>query len=137
MKSPVVWMLLVAALAAPRLVRAQTLSNGSLKGNYFFRYVSILAASSGSISDPRSLQGTMTFDGAGNYTFTGQQVTGTAAAAAATGKGSYSVDPAGNVAMTNPIRMGDQVNARLSAEALIGSGTETTDSTFDLLVAVP
>ncbi len=127
----------LAILAIAPVLSAQTLSNQSLKGNYYFRYVSILAASSGSVSDPRSVQGTMTFDGTGNYTFTGQQVTGTAAAAAATGKGSYSVDPAGNVTLTNPVRTGDQVNARLSVEALIGSGTETTDSTFDLLVAIP
>ncbi len=79
----------------------------------------------------------MIFDGAGNYTFTGQQVTGTAAAAAATGGGTYSVDPAGFVTMTSPIRTGDKVNARLSSEALIGSGTENTDNTFDLLVAIP
>ena len=79
----------------------------------------------------------MVFDGGGNYTFTGQQVTGTAAAASATGVGTYAVDPAGFVTMTSPIEPGDQVNAAIDAEALIGSGTETTDSTFDLLVAIP
>lgn len=133
MKCRLVWALVALGLGA----EGQTLSNQSLKGNYFFRYVSMGAASSGSISDARSLQGTAAFDGAGNYTFTGQEVVGAGAAAAANGKGSYAVDPAGNVTMTNPIRTGDQVNARLSAEALIGSGTETTDSTFDLLVAIP
>lgn len=127
----------VGIIAASGLAPAQTLSNQSLSGNYFFRYVSIGAAASGAISDPRSLQGSITFDGAGNYTFAGQQVTGTAAAAAASGKGTYTVAPAGFVTLTNPIRAGDQINARLSMEALIGSGTETTDSTFDLLVAVP
>jgi uncharacterized protein (TIGR03437 family) len=115
----------------------QTLGNPFLKGNYFFRYVSMGANSTGSLADPRSLQGTLAFDGAGNYTFTGQQVTGSAAAAAANGSGTYSVDSAGLVTMTNPIRTGDKVNARLSSEALIGSGTENTDNTFDLLVAIP
>jgi uncharacterized protein (TIGR03437 family) len=123
--------------AVTGLLSAQTLRNQSLTGAYFFRYVSIGVAASGAIADPRSLQGTVAFDGVGNYTFTGQQVTGTAAAFAASGKGAYSVDPAGFVSLTNPIRSGDQINARLSAEALIGAGTETTDSTFDLLVAVP
>ncbi len=47
------------------------------------------------------------------------------------------MDPAGNVTMDSPIRAGDKVNARLSVEALIGSGTETTDNTFDMLVAIP
>jgi uncharacterized protein (TIGR03437 family) len=116
---------------------AQTLGNQSLKGNYFFRYVSLGANGSGALSDPRSLQGTFTFDGAGNYTFSGQQVTGSAAAASANGTGTYSVDPAGVVTLTSPIRNGDQVNARLSTEALIGSGTENADNTFDLLVAIP
>jgi uncharacterized protein (TIGR03437 family) len=118
-------------------VSAQTLGNQSLKGNYYFRYVSMGANTSGALSDPRSLQGTLTFDGSGNYTFTGQQVTGTAAAASTSGAGTYSVDPAGFVTLTSPIRNGDQVNARLSTEALIGSGTENTDNTFDLLVAIP
>lgn len=116
---------------------AQTLNNQSLKGNFFVRYVSIGASATGSIADARSLQGTLAFDGGGKYSFTGQQVTGTGAAAATSGNGSYSVDPAGFVSMTNPLRAGDQVNARLSAEALIGSGTETTDNSFDLLVAIP
>lgn len=118
-------------------VWAQTLGNQSLKGNYFFRYVSLGANASGALSDARSLQGTVTFDGAGNYSFTGQQVTGSAAAVSASGAGTYSVDPAGSVTLASPIRSGDQVNARLSVEALIGSGTENTDSTFDLLVAIP
>jgi uncharacterized protein (TIGR03437 family) len=62
---------------------------------------------------------------------------GGGAAASATGTGAYSVDPAGDVTMDSPIRTGDKVNARLSVEALIGSGTETTDNTFDMLVAIP
>jgi uncharacterized protein (TIGR03437 family) len=124
-------------VAAGGLISAQTLNNQSLKGNYFFRYVSHGASAAGSLTDARSLQGTLVFDGAGNYTYTGQQVLGTAAVAAASGKGVYSVDPAGLVSMDSPIRTGDKVNARLSVEALIGSGTETTDSTFDLLVAIP
>jgi uncharacterized protein (TIGR03437 family) len=142
MRRSVGWIWVVAAswaalFGGSRGASAQTLGNQSLKGNYFFRYVSMGANSAGSLADPRSLQGTLIFDGAGNYTFTGQQVTGTAAAASASGKGTYSVDPGGFVSMTNPIRSGDQVNARLSIEALIGSGTENTDNTFDLLVAIP
>ncbi len=62
---------------------------------------------------------------------------GAASAVSATGAGAYSVDPAGVVTMDSPLRAGDKVNARLSAEALIGSGTETTDNTFDMLVAIP
>jgi uncharacterized protein (TIGR03437 family) len=119
------------------MASAQTLSAQSLTGKYFFRYVSIAADTMGNAADPRSLLGTLTFDGAGGYSFNGQEVIGSAAAVSDTGTGKYSVDPAGNVSMDSPIRTGDKVNARLSVEALIGSGTETTDNTFDMLVAIP
>jgi uncharacterized protein (TIGR03437 family) len=127
----------LAGLFAPSVVSAQTLTNQSLTGKFFFRYVSIGSDSSGNATDPRSLLGTITFDGNGNYSFNGQTIMGAAAAASATGTGAYAVDPAGNVTMDSPLRAGDKVNARLSVEALIGSGTETTDNTFDMLVAIP
>jgi uncharacterized protein (TIGR03437 family) len=129
--------LCAAGLFGASAASAQTLGNQTLNGNYFFRYVSIASDTLGNAADPRSLMGTVTFDGAGNYTFNGQEVIGGAAAATASGTGAYSVDPAGNVSMDSPIRTGDKVNARLSAEALIGSGTETTDATFDMLIAIP
>ena len=84
----------------------QILTNQSLSGKFFFRHVSLITDSSGNITDPRSLQGTITFDGAGDYTFAGQQVTGNAAVAAATGSGKYTIDPAGVVSLDNPIRAG-------------------------------
>jgi uncharacterized protein (TIGR03437 family) len=127
----------LAALLGTSIISAQTLSNQSLSGKFFFRYVSIGSDSSGNATDPRSLLGAITFDGIGTYSFNGQEVIGGAAAASATGTGAYSVDPAGDVTMDSPIRAGDKVNGRLSAEALIGSGTETTDNTFDMLVAIP
>jgi uncharacterized protein (TIGR03437 family) len=127
----------LAELLVPSVVSAQTLTNQSLTGKFFFRYVSIGSDSSGNATDPRSLLGTITFDGNGNYSFNGQAVMGAAAAASATGTGVYAVDPAGDVTMDSPLRSGDKVNARLSVEALIGSGTATTDNTFDMLVAIP
>jgi uncharacterized protein (TIGR03437 family) len=115
----------------------QTLSNQSLSGKFFFRHVSLLTDSSGNIVDPRSLQGTLTFDGAGNYSYTGQQVTGNNAAASQSGSGKYSVDPAGMVSLDNPIRSGAKVNARLGPAALLGASTETADNSFDLFLAIP
>jgi uncharacterized protein (TIGR03437 family) len=138
MKSPAGLVCIVlAGLLGASAISAQSITNQSLNGNYFFRYVSIGSDSSGNATDPRSLLGTMTFDGAGHYTFNGEEVIGGAAAASDSGAGTYSVDPAGNVSIASPIRTGDTVNARLSVEALIGSGAETTDNTFDLLVAIP
>ena len=58
---------LAAAVAAP--ASAQVLSNASLNGAYYFRYI-------GALTDPaysaRSFQGTVTFDGNGKYAVTGQ-----------------------------------------------------------------
>jgi uncharacterized protein (TIGR03437 family) len=131
-----VW-LLAGAAAGQAFGTAQVLNNQYLTGKYYFRQVSLGAASQASISDARSVLGVLTFDGAGNFTFTGQQVLGNSAAAAVTGKGNYSVDPAGLVTMESPLRAGSKVNARVGPEALLGSSTESADNTFDLLVAIP
>jgi uncharacterized protein (TIGR03437 family) len=118
-------------------VSAQTLSNQSLRGKYFFRQVSLGTDAAGNLSDPRSLMGTLTFDGGGHYSFTGQQVAGNNAATSQTGSGVYAVDAAGFVSLDNPLRSGVKLNARLGTEALLGSSTEAADSTFDLFVAIP
>ncbi|HKE25870.1 MAG TPA: IPT/TIG domain-containing protein [Bryobacteraceae bacterium] len=116
---------------------AQTLTNAALSGNFFFRHVSLAMDSTGDLTDPRSLIGTLTFDGAGNYTYTGQQVVGNNASTVASGKGTYTVDPAGFVAIDNPQRTGVKINARVGPEALLGSSTESGDNTFDLFAAIP
>src|SRR4029077_10505893 len=59
------------------------------------------------------------------------------AAAAASGTGSYSVDPAGFVALDSPLRAGEKINARFGAEALVGSTTESAGATFDVFAAIP
>lgn len=116
---------------------AQTMDNKSLTGKYFFRQVSLGASSKGAIVDPRSILGTMTFDGAGHYSFTGTEVQGSGTPASQSGSGTYAVDPAGFVTMDNPLRTGDKVNGRVGPEALVGSSTEATDGSFDMLVAIP
>jgi uncharacterized protein (TIGR03437 family) len=132
------WAALAGCLAAGSLC-AQTLGNQSLSGKYFFRHVSLGTdgVSSSNLTDPRSLMGTITFDGRGGYSFTGQQVVGNNAATPQTGSGAYSVDPGGFVLLDSTIRAKAQVNARFGPEALIGSSTESTDKTFDLFVAIP
>src|SRR5215472_2391079 len=129
----------VASLVLTGGLAAQTLGNQTLSGKYYFRHVSLGTdgTSPSNMPDPRSLIGTIAFDGSGKYTFTGQQVTGNAAAAAASGSGSYTVDPGGFVSLDSPLRTGAKVNARYGAEALLGSSTEASDSTFDLFIAIP
>ena len=128
---------LLAGLFSTGIMPAQTLTNQSLNGKFFFRQMSLGTDGSGSITDPRSILGTLTFDGAGHFSFTGQQVTGTGAPVSQTGSGSYSLDSAGNVVMDSPLRSGDKENAKFGPEALIGSSTESTDNAFDLFVAIP
>src|SRR5690348_13467676 len=116
---------------------AQVLGNGSLKGAYFFRHVSLGMDTSGNVTDARSLIGAISFDGAGHYIFTGQQVIGSGAATAFNGSaGSYAVDPAGFVILDNPQRPGVKINARLGQEALLGSSTESIDNALDLFAAI-
>lgn len=128
----------LAGLVLGGPLSAQTLNNQSLSGKYFFRHVSLGTDSSGNLTDARSLIGTITFDGdtPGHYSFTGQEIIGAGAAASQSGSGAYSVDPAGFVSMDSPLRSGAQVNARLGSAVLLGSSTESTDSTYDLFAAV-
>jgi uncharacterized protein (TIGR03437 family) len=130
---------ILATLLAGAPGVAQVLNNQSLNGKFFFRHVSLGTDGSSvtNLSDSRSLMGILTFDGAGGFTFVGQQVTGSAAPASQSGKGSYSVDAGGFVTMDNPIRSGAKINARYSAEALLGSSTESADNAFDLFIAIP
>lgn len=132
------WAVILPAVVLSALPSAaQTLSDQSLSGKFFFRHVSLGTDAFGNLTDPRSLLGAMIFDGAGNYTFTGQQVVGSNASTSLSGKGTYTVDPAGFVVLDNPQRSGDQVNARLGTEALLGSSTESNANAFDLFAAVP
>ncbi|HUI54177.1 MAG TPA: IPT/TIG domain-containing protein [Bryobacteraceae bacterium] len=130
------WGWVALAVLTAGTISAQTLTNQSLSGKYFFRHVSVGTDSSGNLTDARSLIGTMTFDGAGNYSYTGQQVIGSGTATTLSNSGKYTVDPAGFVTMDNPQRSGAKINARLGSSMLAGSTTETTDNTFDLFGAV-
>ena len=126
---------LLGVLSSP----AQTLSNQSLSGKYYFRHISLGTdgVKPGSLPDPRTLMGTITFDGSGHYSYIGQQLTGINAAVSQTGSGAYSLDPGGFVSLDSPLRSGAKINARFATEAVIGSSTESSDNTYDLFVAVP
>ena len=126
---------LLSVLSSP----AQTLNNQSLSGKYYFRHLSLGTdgVNPGSLTDPRTLMGTITFDGSGRYTYIGQQLTGINAAVSQTGSGAYSLDPGGFLSLDSPLRTGAKINARFATEAVIGSSTESTDNTYDLFVAIP
>src|SRR3569832_1767504 len=99
---------------------AQVLSNQYLTGKYYFRQIAVGTDSKGGVVTPQSLSGTLTFSGTGTFDF-----------------GTYTVDPAGFVVMDSPLQKGKKLNARIGPEALIGSSTESTDTTYALFVAIP
>ena len=117
--------------------QSQTLSNSTLSGKYYFRHVQFTVDAAGTVTDARSAGGVITFNSIGNYTVNGQQVVGTGSAGSFAVSGTYSLNSAGVVTLSNPQRPALSINARYSAEAVIGSGTDTAENTFDLFVAIP
>jgi uncharacterized protein (TIGR03437 family) len=99
----------------PRVVKPHQVfdnsGNGMLSGAYFVRQVLTLPdENSGAIDQAVSLTGTMTFDGNGNYTFTGQELNstvGTTAVAYST-SGIYAVSSSGLVQIGTPIDIDNQ-----------------------------
>jgi uncharacterized protein (TIGR03437 family) len=118
-------------------VSAQTIDNRFLNGKYFFRELIVAADAAGNFSDVRSLMGSIVYDGAGRYTFAGQQNIGSAAASAVSGSGVYNVGASGAGTMMDPIRGNLTLNVRAAAGAVAGSTTETSENVFNLFVAVP
>ena len=131
---------LLAAVLQTRPAAAQSIGNQTVTGKYYFRHVSLGTDSKGSITDARSMLGSITFDGTGRFTFSGQQVQANNSPTSASGSGAYAIDSAGLVTLDNPIRSGGKINARVAAigpQALLGSSTESSANVFDLFVAVP
>lgn len=122
----------VCALASICLP-AQTLSNKSLTGKYFFREVLIATDTSQTLTEA----GNMTFDGNGNVSISGQSLNGTSAPAPASSTGTYSVDGGGFVTLTDPLRSGTTINARFGQSALAGSNTEAGNNVFSIFIATP
>ncbi len=127
---------MLAAVCWTGQAGAQVLNNQSLSGKYFFRHVSLGLDSSGNLSDPRSLIGSITFNGSGNYSFVAQQVIGGGAPTSQSGSGLYSVDSAGFVSLDSPLRSGIKVNARFGSGVLLGATTESADNTYDVFAAI-
>ena len=128
---------LCVLLAVAAAAFGQTPDNKTLTGKYFVRELLIGTDPSGNLNDARSLLGTMTFNAAGQYAFTGQQTIAAGAPTALTSNGTYSVAPNDSVTLTDPLRTTLSLNARYGVEALIGSSTETSDNAFTLFIAIP
>ncbi|MBZ5575509.1 MAG: hypothetical protein LAP40_02990 [Acidobacteriia bacterium] len=115
----------------------QTFSNQTLNSKYFFRQVSLGTDGAGNLTDARTMYGTMTFDGAGHYSFNAQVIQGNTTPTPQSGSGTYSLDAAGILSLDNPVRAGDKISARYGAEAIVGSTTESADLAYDMFAAIP
>ena len=129
------WLLLIAAA----LCQGQISTNQSLSGKYFFRQVMLTTDGSSvpNVTNTTSGEGSITFDGNGNFAVSGQQISGTAAAVSLTGSGTYTVNPGGFMTLTNPLKSGVTLNARLGQGAVVGSSTEAGPTIFDIFIAIP
>lgn len=113
------------------------LSNSSVSGPFFFRHMQFRTDILGNLVDIRTALGSMTFDGAGRYALNAQQTIGNQNATGLSGSGTYTVDAAGVMTISNPQRNTFFMNARLGTEAIVGSTTESGDNTFDAFIAIP
>jgi uncharacterized protein (TIGR03437 family) len=133
-----------AGLAVPAGAQTfDTSGNGNLKGDYFVRQVvtTDLDSNTSAIGRAISLTGIMTFDGHGNYTFSGQkldtQVGGSAVAFSTTG--TYAVESSGMAQIQNPIDSSPTATeygaiAGVGPVAIVASATEGAYN--DVFVAV-
>ncbi len=112
--------------------------NSSFKGNYYLRQVLLsgIDTTTGTVGRARSLMGTATLDGAGNYTFTGTLMdTQAASSQAFNATGTFIVGSNGLAQIKNPLEPNSSVNGGVGLGAFVGSSTETTFQ--DFLVMIP
>jgi uncharacterized protein (TIGR03437 family) len=112
-------------------------ANATLHGQYFVREVVLANLSAqGAIGNAASAIGIATFDGAGNYSFSGQ-VTGTGNSAST---GTYAVAANGFLRIASFASPGATAFGGVGAvgpSAFTASATENSSPVFDLIVGVP
>jgi uncharacterized protein (TIGR03437 family) len=114
------------------ILPADVLSNKSLTGKYSFREVLLVTDAAQTLT----VFGTLTFDGNGGFTYSGQQLTGNAAPASVSNSGTYSVEPSGLATMSDPLRSSTTINVRVGINAVVGSNTETGNNVVSMFAAV-
>ena len=141
---------LLALAAFPRASSAQVLYDSSgdnqLNGAYYLRQVFYINSSQvlqGAVGEAINIQGTITFDGNGNYSFSGSlldSANGTITPQTFTGSGTYVISASGMGYITaiNPeVSATDQIVGLVSHGIFIGSTTQNTGGYNDLLIAAP
>jgi uncharacterized protein (TIGR03437 family) len=122
--------------------------NGQLSGAYYMRQVFYFVTDNeGDLGGAINIQGTITFDGNGNYTFNGSLLdssTGSITPAAASSTGTYVVSASGEGyisgiigSIDSNITPGDSIIGLVSHGVFIGSSTENGNMYNDLFIAAP
>ncbi len=117
--------------------------DGQLNGAYYMRQVFYFVSDdSGDLGDATNIQGEITFNGAGGYTFTGtlfDYASGAKSPTSFTGSGSYVISASGEgyISALNPSYTSDQIIGLVSHGVFIGSSTETGNGYNDLMIAAP
>jgi uncharacterized protein (TIGR03437 family) len=140
---------LVFGLAVAAAQTPDTSGNGLLKGSYRFRHLAVTNVDQN--NDPSEITasyGTITFDGAGNYSVSGTTVDNTVSSGAAnplTVSGTYAIGSSGAGYVSNPLHPTDAntfVYGAVSQGVFSGSSTEsyydpTVFTINDIFVAIP
>jgi uncharacterized protein (TIGR03437 family) len=133
---------LLVLAAFPLALSAQTYDSsgdGMLNGTYYLRQVFYVPTSSG--TDYANIQGTITFNGGGSYTFSGSLVDlANGNLPSFTASGSYTISASGEgfiSAISPEVPNTDQIVGLVSHGIFIGSTTENTIGYNDLFIAAP
>ncbi|MBZ5621573.1 MAG: hypothetical protein LAQ69_23020 [Acidobacteriia bacterium] len=136
-----VTVLLAGTIWLVRPAAAQLPSNASLQGAYYVRYLGANVDMNNPQDNPVSFSGTLTFDGKGGFTVTGQGVFHDTAdhALPFLTSGKYTVLSGAIFAMTNPfdptVANGTTLYGGIGTGVLTASSTDTNYT--DLFVAIP
>lgn len=137
--------LLLGACAWPSSAQPSFDSSGDglLSGAYYMRQVFyFLADNNGTIGEAVNIQGEITFNGGGSYTFAGtilDSATNSSTPIALNSSGTYVISASGEgyLSALNPNFPNDQVIGLVSHGVFIGSSTENGNGYNDLLIAAP
>ncbi len=140
-------LLSVLAVAGASAQTQDISGNGMLKGAFHFRHIAVqIVDANGDPSDITAVYGTITFDGAGNYTINGTSVdNGTAGGAPQplTASGTYAIGSNGLGYLTSelyPIDPNLNIYGSVAQGVFTGSSTESQESMNtlnDIFIAIP
>jgi uncharacterized protein (TIGR03437 family) len=139
--------LIVCGAAAGAAQTQDTSGNGMLKGTYQFRHLAVQNVDANSNpTEITAIYGTITFDGAGNYTLTGMTVDNTVSGGAPQPlslTSTYAIGSNGIGFITNEIYPTDAnalINGAVAQGVFTGSSTESegdNDIFNDIFIAIP